>query len=128
VSAAARDKALAVARAASPLVRIAPYRVRKVGVISTVLPGLADKVIEKTLRVTQERLVPAGAKIVAERRVAHESAPLARALPTYSTPAPNSSSCSAPQPLRTGATSFRLPSRRSAARSNTSACRSIPAI
>jgi len=80
VSAAARDKALAVARAASPLVRIAPYRVRKVGVISTVLPGLADKVIEKTLRVTQERLVPAGAKIVAERRVAHESAPLARAL------------------------------------------------
>ena len=80
VSAAARDKALAVARAASPLVRIAPYRVRKVGVISTVLPGLADKVIEKTLRVTQERLVPAGAKIVAERRVAHESVPLARAL------------------------------------------------
>jgi molybdenum cofactor cytidylyltransferase len=80
VSAAARDKALAVARAASPLVRIAPYRVRKVGVISTVLPGLADKVIEKTLRVTQERLAPAGGKIIAERRVAHESAPLARAL------------------------------------------------
>jgi molybdenum cofactor cytidylyltransferase len=80
VSAAARDKGLAVARAASPLIRVAPYRLRKVGVISTVLPGLADKVIEKTLRVTQERLVPAGAKIVAERRVAHESAALARAL------------------------------------------------
>jgi molybdenum cofactor cytidylyltransferase len=80
VSAAARDRALAVAHAASPLVRIAPYRVRKVGVISTVLPGLADKVIEKTLRVTQERLAPAGAKIVAERRAAHEPAPLARAL------------------------------------------------
>src|SRR5260370_42381196 len=44
------------------------------------MPGLSDKVIEKTLRVTQERLAPAGAKIVAERRVAHESAPLARAL------------------------------------------------
>jgi molybdenum cofactor cytidylyltransferase len=80
MSAAARDRALAVAHAASPLVRIAPYRVRKVGVVSTVLPGLADKVIEKTLRVTQERLAPAGAKIVAERRAAHESAPLARAL------------------------------------------------
>jgi molybdenum cofactor cytidylyltransferase len=80
VSAAARDKALAVAHAASPLVRVAPYRVRKVGIISTVLPGLADKVIEKTLRVTQERLAPAGAKIVAERRVAHESAALAHAL------------------------------------------------
>ncbi len=80
VSAAARDKALAVARAAAPLVRVAPYRVRKVGVISTVLPGLSDKVIEKTLRVTQERLGPAEARIVAERRVAHEPEPLARAL------------------------------------------------
>ena len=80
VNAGARDKALAVARAASPLVRVAPYRIRKVGVISTVLPGLADKVIDKTLRVTQERLAPAGAKIVAERRVVHESAPLAGAL------------------------------------------------
>jgi molybdenum cofactor cytidylyltransferase len=80
VSAAARDKALAVAHAASPLVRVASYRLRKVGVISTVLPGFADKVIEKTLRVMQERLLPTGAKIVAERRVTHESAALARAL------------------------------------------------
>jgi len=45
-----------------------------------VLPGLADKVIEKTLRVTAERLAPAGASIVAERRVPHETAALARAL------------------------------------------------
>jgi molybdenum cofactor cytidylyltransferase len=80
VSAAARDKALAVARAATPLVRVARYQVHKVGVISTVLPGLADKVIEQTLRVTQQRLKPAGARIVAERRVAHEPAALARAL------------------------------------------------
>jgi molybdenum cofactor cytidylyltransferase len=80
VSAAARDRALAVARAAAPLVRVAPYKVRRIGVISTVLPGLTDKVIEKTLHVTQQRLAPAGAKIVAERRVAHESAALARAL------------------------------------------------
>jgi molybdenum cofactor cytidylyltransferase len=80
VGAAARDRALAVARAAAPLVRVAPYRIAKVGVISTTLPGLADKVIEKTLRVTQERLAPAGAAIVAERRVPHETAPLARAL------------------------------------------------
>src|SRR5262249_29128277 len=45
-----------------------------------VLPGFADKVIEKTLRVTQERLAPAGAKIVAERRGAHASPALAGAL------------------------------------------------
>jgi molybdenum cofactor cytidylyltransferase len=80
VSRGARDKALAAARAATPLVRVAPYRIRKVGVISTLLPGLADKVIEKTLRVTLDRLAPAQATIVAERRVPHETRALARAL------------------------------------------------
>jgi molybdenum cofactor cytidylyltransferase len=80
VSADARDKALAAARDDKPLIRVAPYKIRKVGVISTVLPGLADKVIEKTLRVTLDRLKPAQATIVAERRVPHETAALARAL------------------------------------------------
>ena len=61
VAGAARDKAVAAARGAQPIVRVAPFKVRKVGIISTVLPGLADKVIEKTLKVTEERLAPAGA-------------------------------------------------------------------
>jgi molybdenum cofactor cytidylyltransferase len=77
---AARDAAVKVARDAKPLVRVAPYIVKKVGVVSTLLPGLADKVIEKTLRVTAERLAPAGAKIVAEKRVPHEATALAKAL------------------------------------------------
>jgi molybdenum cofactor cytidylyltransferase len=76
----ARDKAVAAAKTATPIVRVAPFRVRKVGIISTVLPGLADKVIEKTLKVTQERLAPAGASIVAERRVPHETKALSQAL------------------------------------------------
>jgi molybdenum cofactor cytidylyltransferase len=74
----ARDAALT--SAIKPLVRVAPYRVRKVGVVSTVLPGLATKVIEKTLKITAERLMPAGATIIAERRVPHQRAALARAL------------------------------------------------
>jgi molybdenum cofactor cytidylyltransferase len=78
VSGAQRDAALAAA--AKPLVRVAPYRIRKVGVVSTVLPGLAGKVIEKTIRVTEERLAPAGATIVAERRVPHEEGALAAAI------------------------------------------------
>ena len=78
VAKAARDAALAGVTA--PLLRIAPYRIRKVGVVSTLLPGLAPKVIEKTLKITAERLAPAGASIVAERRVPHERAALARAL------------------------------------------------
>ncbi len=76
----ARDAALAAVRAAAPLIRVAPYRIRKVGVVSTLLPGLADKVIDKTLKVTAERLAPAGAAIVAERRVPHEQRALAKAL------------------------------------------------
>jgi molybdenum cofactor cytidylyltransferase len=80
VSKEARNKALAAARATAPLVRVAPYKIRKVGVISTVLPGLADKVIDKTLRVTLDRLAPAQATIVAERRVPHETAALTGAL------------------------------------------------
>ena len=80
VSRKACDRAVDVARNAKPLVRVAPYRIKRVGVISTLLPGLADKVIEKTLRVTAERLAPAGAKIIAERRVPHEAAALAAAL------------------------------------------------
>jgi molybdenum cofactor cytidylyltransferase len=77
---AARDGALAVARAAGPLIRVAPYRIRKVGVVSTLLPGLAGKVIDKTLKVTEERLAPAGASVIAERRVPHEEGALAKAI------------------------------------------------
>jgi molybdenum cofactor cytidylyltransferase len=80
VAKAARDGALAAAATAAPLVRVAPYRVRRLGVVSTVLPGLADKVIEKTLRITAERIAPAGATIVAERRVPHETGALAAAI------------------------------------------------
>jgi molybdenum cofactor cytidylyltransferase len=80
VAEAARDAALAAAAAARPLVQVAPYRLRKIGVVSTVLPGLATKVIEKTLKVTAERLMPAGASIVAERRVAHDQGALAKAI------------------------------------------------
>jgi molybdenum cofactor cytidylyltransferase len=76
----ARDDAVMAANAARPLVRVAPYRIRKVGVVSTVLPGLATKVIEKTLKVTEERLRPAGAGIVAERRVPHKQKALAKAI------------------------------------------------
>ncbi|MGA2129242.1 MAG: molybdopterin-binding/glycosyltransferase family 2 protein [Xanthobacteraceae bacterium] len=78
VAGSARDRA--VAEAGAPLVRVAPYRVRRIGVVSTLLPGLADKVIEKTLKILGERIAPADARIVAERRVAHEIAAVAVAL------------------------------------------------
>jgi molybdenum cofactor cytidylyltransferase len=80
VAAGTRDAAVHVARQAAPLIRVAPYRIKKVGVVSTLLPGLADKVIEKTLKITEQRIAPAGAGIIAERRVAHEQEALAKAI------------------------------------------------
>jgi molybdenum cofactor cytidylyltransferase len=70
----------ALAVATKPFIRVAPYKIKKIGVVSTLLPGLAGKVVEKTLRITEERLAPAGAKIIAERRVPHEQGALAKAL------------------------------------------------
>ena len=80
VEARSRDRAMVVADEAKPLVRVAPYRVKQIGVVSTLLPGLADKVIEKTLKILGDRIAPADAAIVAERRVPHESRALAQAL------------------------------------------------
>jgi molybdenum cofactor cytidylyltransferase len=80
VEAQSRDRAVALASEAKPLVRVAPYKVKKIGVVSTLLPGLADKVIEKTVKILVDRIAPAGAAIVAEKRVRHESRALAQAL------------------------------------------------
>ncbi len=70
----------AVKAASGGALRIAPYVIKRVGVISTLLPGLAPKVVEKTLRVTAERLAPAGATIMAERRVPHDETALKAAI------------------------------------------------
>jgi molybdenum cofactor cytidylyltransferase len=76
----ARLRDAAVAAANDGALRIAPYKIKRVGVISTLLPGLAPKVVDKTLKVTAERLAPAGATIIAERRVQHDEAALKAAL------------------------------------------------
>jgi len=71
------EQALAAAKRA---VSVAPFRLKRVAVVSTQLPGLAPKVIEKTVRVTAERLAPAGAAIVADLRVPHDPAKLKAAI------------------------------------------------
>ena len=71
-------RSLEAARAA-PL-RIAPFLPLQVGVVSTLLPGLKPATVTKTLRVLDERLAIAGAKIGQEMQVPHEAEPLAQAL------------------------------------------------
>ena len=64
----------AIARVERPPVYVAPFQPLKVGVISTLLPGLKPSVIDKTLRILDTRLAPAAARIVGEERVPHDSA------------------------------------------------------
>lgn len=78
VEAKLRDAAVVAAKAGR--MRVAPFTIRRVGIVSTMLPGLAPKVIEKTLRVTEERLAPTGARIISERRVPHDESALAPAI------------------------------------------------
>jgi molybdenum cofactor cytidylyltransferase len=70
----------AVKAAHGGALRIAPYTIKRVCIVSTLLPGLAPKVVEKTLRVTAGRLAPAGATIIAERRVPHDETALAASI------------------------------------------------
>lgn len=70
------EAAIATLRGKAP-VSVAGYRLRKVGVISTLLPGLKPSVVAKTLKVMEERLAPAGAHVSADKRVPHEAAPVA---------------------------------------------------
>jgi len=80
VARAARDQAVSAAAKAKPVIHVARYKLRKVGVVSTLLAGLSPKVIEKTLKITAARIAPAGASIIAEQRVPHEQVALAQAI------------------------------------------------
>ncbi len=66
--------------AAKPLISVVPYRTKSVAVISTRLPGLAEKVIEKTIRVTENRLTRANASILSEARIPHAVGPLVQSI------------------------------------------------
>ncbi len=63
-----------------PPLLVRPFLPLRIGVVSTVLPGLKPSVIAKTLKVLGDRLAPAGAFIASEERVPHESHALAEAL------------------------------------------------
>ncbi|MDQ0394010.1 molybdopterin-binding/glycosyltransferase family 2 protein [Labrys monachus] len=72
--------ARALALLARPVIRVAPFRPLRVAAISTVLPGLKDSVIARTLQVLRDRLAPAGASLILDERVPHEASALSAAL------------------------------------------------
>jgi len=63
-----------------PAISIAPYGLKRVGVISTTTPALKPTVIAKTVSALRARLDPASASIVAEATCSHAPEPLTREL------------------------------------------------
>ncbi len=61
-------------------IRVAAFKPKKVGVVSTLLPGLKPAVVDKTLATLAERLKPAGARILDDRRSAHKAEALTEEL------------------------------------------------
>ena len=59
---------------------VKPFRAMKVGLVQTVLPGVKDSVLAKTLKVTEARLARSGGRVTAERRTEHDEADVAEAL------------------------------------------------
>ncbi|WP_375464979.1 molybdopterin-binding protein [uncultured Methylobacterium sp.] len=72
--------ARAHAATAQGALRVAPYRRRRVGVVSTRARSLKEATIDRTLAILTERLAPTGAEIVADARVPHAPAAVAAAL------------------------------------------------
>lgn len=73
------DSGVDLIRQRGDVLRIAPYRLARVGVVSTLLPGLKASTVAKTLKVMDDRLAPMGARVVAERRVPHRTEAIAAA-------------------------------------------------
>jgi molybdenum cofactor cytidylyltransferase len=57
-----------------------PYRSFRVGVVQTVLPSIKASVLDKTLRVTEERLGRTGSSVSGEIRTPHAAPDVARAI------------------------------------------------
>src|SRR6202047_138554 len=78
---AAPEKAVAdcvdAAAAGGPLLRVAPFVPRSVGLVQTRLPGLKESILDKTRRVTEGRLAALGCRLVFEERCAHATRELA---------------------------------------------------
>jgi len=71
------DACLAEAAAGEPMLRVAPFKAKRVALIQTRLPGLKESILDKTVEATRERLSALGSTLVHEERVDHRVAALA---------------------------------------------------
>ena len=69
-------RCLEAAAADGPLLHVAPFVPRSVGLVQTRLPGLKESILDKTRRVTEGRLAALGCRLVFEERCAHATSEL----------------------------------------------------
>ncbi len=74
------ERCLTVAKGGEPLVRVAAFRARQIGLIQTRLPGIKDSVLDKTVEVMNGRLAAIGCPAAVESRCDHEATALAAAI------------------------------------------------
>jgi len=70
-------QAVARLQEAAPVLRLHAYGALNARLIQTVLPGTAVKMLDKTTRITEERMAAVGGALLAETRCPHETEPLA---------------------------------------------------
>jgi molybdenum cofactor cytidylyltransferase len=66
------DRCLTIARGQEFLIRVAPFRARRVALIQTRLPGLKESILDKTLAIMDGRLAALGNPPAAEQRCDHQ--------------------------------------------------------
>jgi molybdenum cofactor cytidylyltransferase len=63
-----------------PLLRVSPFGAWRARLIQTELPSLAPKVLDKTARITRDRVSAVGGELLGESRCAHETDAIAAAV------------------------------------------------
>jgi molybdenum cofactor cytidylyltransferase len=71
------ERCVALARSDWPILQVAPFVPRSVGLIQTRLPGLKESILDKTREVTDGRLKALGCRLALEERCGHTAAELA---------------------------------------------------
>ncbi|MEC9343431.1 MAG: molybdopterin-binding/glycosyltransferase family 2 protein [Pseudomonadota bacterium] len=73
------EKAEAAAKAGE-VIGLDPYRAKRIGVVATQLPSLKPSVMDKTIRVLEDRLAASGSRVVREIRTGHAETEIAAAI------------------------------------------------
>jgi molybdenum cofactor cytidylyltransferase len=74
------DKAIALAKQASPLIDVAAFAAKKVELISTALPGMKQSLLDKNRATLNTRVEALGSSITHETRCIHDQTAVAQAL------------------------------------------------